>query len=100
VNEELSRSPTSEASTMYSLPQDFSRTYSYLGVQPEDIRISDIPTLLHEYNQLVHLCENLLTEKSAELAAEHKRRLKSARDQLESNAAAVDFPMRKSLSSN
>ena len=100
VNEELSRSPTSEASTMYSLPQGFSRTYSFLGVQPEDIRISDIPTLLHEYNQLVHLCENLLTEKSAELAAEHKRRLKSARDQLESNAAAVDFPMRKSLSSN
>ena len=83
---------------VYSLPQGFTRTYSFLGVQPDDIRISDIPTLLDEYHQLVRVCETLLTEKNAELAAEHKRRLKMARDQLESDAAAaaVNVPWKSS----
>jgi hypothetical protein len=75
-----------------SLPQGFSRTYSFLGVPPEDIRVSDIPLLLHEYNQLVRVCENLLSEKNAKLVAEHKRRLKTVRDQMKSDAAALDFP--------
>lgn len=85
--------PFSATSMIYNaLPQGFTRTYSFLGVPPEDIRVSDIPLLLHEYNQLVRVCENLLSEKNAKLVAEHKRRLKTVREQLESEAAAVDFP--------
>jgi hypothetical protein len=88
-------SPFSATSMIYnSLPQGFSRTYSFLGVPPEDIRVSDIPLLLHEYNQLVRVCENLLSEKNTKLVAEHKRRLKTVRDQLKSDAAAVDFTLK------
>ncbi len=82
--------PISATSMIHnSLPQGFSRTFSFLGVPPEDIRVIDIPLLLHEYNQLVRVCENLLSEKNAKLVAEHKCRLKTVHDQLKSDAAAT-----------
>ena len=77
-------------STAYStLPPDFSRNYTYLGSRPNDIKFSDIPILLNEYQQLVRVCELMLKERSAMMSAEHKRKIKLARDQLESSVIAA-----------
>jgi len=73
-----------------SLPPGFTRNYSFLGALPNDVRFSDVPKLLNEYQQLVRTCEIMLKERSALLSAEHKRQIKMARDQLESNALAIE----------
>lgn len=73
-----------------SLPPGFTRNYSFLGALPNDVRFSDVPKLLNEYQQLVRACEIMLKERSALMSAEHKRQIKMARDQLESNALAIE----------
>jgi len=72
-----------------TLPPDFSRNYTYLGSRPNDIKFSDIPILLDEYQQLVRVCELMLKERSAMMSAEHKRKIKLARDQLENSVIAA-----------
>ena len=73
-----------------ALPPGFSRNYSFLGVQPNDIKFSDVPKLLEEYQQLVRACETMLKERSALASAEHKLKVKLVRDHLESSVIAMD----------
>lgn len=64
-----------------TLPEGFKRNYAFLGTRPEDIRFSDVPQLLEEYQMLVHVTEQLLGEKAARFA-EEKRKKQSERHQL------------------
>jgi len=86
-------SSSSNLPKLEQLPIGFSRSYSYLGVQTEDIRVADIPSLLDEYQELVRFCESLLTTRNAEIVAEHKRKMRELRYHLEIQAAAADLQL-------
>uniref|UniRef100_A0A7S4JWA8 VPS9 domain-containing protein n=1 Tax=Odontella aurita TaxID=265563 RepID=A0A7S4JWA8_9STRA len=72
------------------LPDGFSRSYNFLSVAPDDVRISDVPQLLHEYQMLVRATECLLSERNAKFSADHKKRARITRDKLESAVKEVD----------
>ena len=73
-----------------TLPDGFSRAYSFMSTRPEDVRISDLSKLLSEYRMLVHVTEELLGERSARLASE-KRKKESQRNQnLDESFFAID----------
>jgi hypothetical protein len=65
------------------LPPQFTRSYSYLTARVDDIRISDLPSLLNEYKLLVHTTESLLNERSTWIEAEKRRQMKIGRCDLE-----------------
>lgn len=67
--------PVTIMSTVPPLPEGFTRTYTFLGARPEDIRVSDLPQLLEEYKMLAQVTEDLLTERSSRIAAEKKRQV-------------------------
>ena len=74
------------------LPPGFTRSYTFLSTKPEDIRMSDIPQLLHEYRMLVHASETLLAERTAKYNAEHKLYIRQMRDRMKHDRlAANDF---------
>lgn len=74
------------------LPPGFTRSYTFLSTKPEDIRMSDIPQLLHEYRMLVHASETLLAERTAKYNAEHKLHIRQMRDRMKQDRmAANDF---------
>ncbi|KAL3936246.1 MAG: hypothetical protein SGARI_002640, partial [Bacillariaceae sp.] len=56
------------------LPADFKRSYTFLNAQSQDIRVTDLQPLLDEYHMLVHVTEELLSERKARIAAERKQR--------------------------
>jgi len=43
--------------------------YRFLSRSPDDMTIKEIPALLKDYQQLVYLCEQLLSERESQLAA-------------------------------
>ena len=71
------------------LPSKFSRSYSYLTAQPDNIGIRDLPKLLKEYKMLVHATEKLLNERSVWRESERKRQTKLERAKLEQNIVDV-----------
>ena len=71
------------------LPSYFSRSYSFLATQPDDIRMSDLPRLLKEYQMLVHATELLLNERTVWRESERKRQMKLARKNLEKSYGDV-----------
>mmetsp|Transcript_3370 Transcript_3370/g.7210 ORF Transcript_3370/g.7210 Transcript_3370/m.7210 type:complete len:916 (+) Transcript_3370:130-2877(+) len=71
------------------LPPKFSRSYSFLGVRPDDIRLSDLPKLLKEYQMLVHATESLLNERTTWRDAERKRLVAVERRSLEKSYQEV-----------
>ncbi|KAL7468760.1 hypothetical protein ACHAXS_008990 [Conticribra weissflogii] len=71
------------------LPPKFSRSYSFLGVRPDDIRLSDLPKLLKEYQMLVHATESLLNERTTWREAERKRLISEERRRLEKSCEEV-----------
>jgi len=74
------------------LPPGFTRSYTFLSTKPEDIRMCDIPRLLHEYRMLVHASETLLAERTAKYNAEHKLHVRRLRDRMmKQDNAANDF---------
>jgi hypothetical protein len=66
--------PTTGAIYHAKLPEGFKRSYSFLNAQPQDIRVADLQHLLDEYHMLVHVTEELLSERKARIAAERKQR--------------------------
>lgn len=72
-----------EPEEVLSLPDGFSRSYSFLSMGPEDVRISDVPQLLDEYKMLVRATECLISERNAKFTASHKEHLLLTRDKLE-----------------
>ena len=65
------------------LPSQFSRSYSFLDAQPENIGVCDLPRLLKEYRMLVHVTEKLLDERIMWRENERKRQLQLERGHLE-----------------
>lgn len=72
------------------LPDGFSRSYNFLSVGPEDVRINDVPQLLHDYQMLVRATESLLSERNTMFTANHKEQLRITRDKLESAVKELD----------
>lgn len=70
-----------------TLPSQFSRSYSYLTVQPDNIGIRDLPKLLNEYKMLVHVTEVLLNERNVWTERERKLQSKKEREYLERDFA-------------
>ena len=65
------------------LSPHFNRSYSYLSIRPDDIRMSDLPMLLQEYRMLVHATESLLNERSTWREGERRRQMQLTRSSLE-----------------
>jgi len=61
----FSSSPTKSPSRSVAMPQ----RYTFLGVRPENVRVSDLPKLLDEYRKLALATEELLGEQQR---ANHK----------------------------
>jgi hypothetical protein len=57
----------------FSLPSQFSRSYSFLTVNTDNISVRDLPLLLNEYKMLVHVTELLLNERTVWRESERKR---------------------------
>ena len=72
-----------------TLPSQFSRSYSYLTVQPDNIGIRDLPKLLNEYKMLVHVTEVLLNERNVWKERERKLQSRKEREYLERDYADV-----------
>eukprot|EP00567_Pseudictyota_dubia_P017369 CAMPEP_0197443922 /NCGR_PEP_ID=MMETSP1175-20131217/9543_1 /TAXON_ID=1003142 /ORGANISM="Triceratium dubium, Strain CCMP147" /LENGTH=671 /DNA_ID=CAMNT_0042974631 /DNA_START=236 /DNA_END=2251 /DNA_ORIENTATION=+ len=72
------------------LPDGFSRSYSFLSLEPEDVRITQVPQLLHEYQKLVRATEFLLSDRNARFVADHKEQARLTRDKLERAVKEVD----------
>jgi len=69
------------------IPSQFSRSYSYLTVQPDNIGIRDLPKLLSEYKMLVHVTEVLLNERNVWKESERKLQSKKEREYMERDFA-------------
>ena len=74
---------TAEDTTQAPLPEGFSRSYSFLTTEAEDIRVSDLPQLLADYKMLVHTTEQLLGERAARHASEKRRKKAERKDSLD-----------------
>jgi hypothetical protein len=72
-----------------NLPPHFSRSYSFLNANPDNIGIRDLPQLLNEYKMLVHVTELLLNERSIWRESERKRQSRLEREHLERDFADV-----------
>lgn len=72
------------------LPAGFSRSYTFLSSQPEDIKLSDLPQLLGEYKMLVHTTEALIGEKFSRAAAEKKAKFAAKQREVYEAAKKVD----------
>jgi hypothetical protein len=72
------------------LPSGFTRSYTFLTSQPEDIKLSDLPQLLGEYKMLVHTAETLIGEKFAKAAAEKKAKFAAKQKEVYEAAQRVD----------
>jgi len=70
--------------------QNFTRSYNYLAIEPNDIRISDISPLLDEYKSLVYATETLLTERTNIIQDQYKKMVLNRRKDLERDAEEVN----------
>jgi hypothetical protein len=73
------------------LPTGFSRNYSFLTSQPDEIRMADLPLLLQEYQMLVRTTETLLAERSQRASQERKERLLKAEKAIQESANEAEL---------
>ncbi len=66
-----------------SLPDGFTRSYTFLPTQPSDFRISDIPILLKDYKTLVRTTEMLLVERKKLLVENNEIQMKKKKEMLD-----------------
>jgi len=92
---EQTASSNSNTSLNLGLPPGFHRKYTFLGRQPDDLKLSELPLLLSEYHKLVQVTETLIVDRTNVAAAEQKKRLRMVREQLTNNALAADMDLRK-----
>ena len=89
VTNSMTAGPTGESSgedENLRLPSGFSRTYSFLATQPDDVRLVDLPQLLDEYKMLARTVEVLLAERASKASQERKERMRSTERTLRENA--------------
>eukprot|EP00592_Proboscia_alata_P008581 CAMPEP_0194353292 /NCGR_PEP_ID=MMETSP0174-20130528/1617_1 /TAXON_ID=216777 /ORGANISM="Proboscia alata, Strain PI-D3" /LENGTH=689 /DNA_ID=CAMNT_0039121763 /DNA_START=224 /DNA_END=2293 /DNA_ORIENTATION=+ len=94
-NSEQTATCNSNTSLNLGLPPGFHRKYTFLGRQPDDLKLSELPLLLSEYHKLVQVTETLIVDRTNVAAAEQKKRLRMVREQLTNNALAADMDLRK-----
>jgi len=80
------------------LPQGFTRTYNYVSTGPDDVRMSDIPSLLKEYRMLVLGLETFLTDQSTRQNEYRKEEIERARSRLEMDASEAEAAFRGTAS--
>jgi len=73
-----------------TFPVGFTRSYTFLGKKPYDIRMGDIQQLLAEYHQLVHACETMVSERNAIQKESQKLKIQRQRNKLQNIAVAAD----------
>jgi hypothetical protein len=76
--------------TTDKLPAGFTRSYSFLASNADDLKYSDLPKLLSEYKMLVRATETLISEKVTQSASDRKSKLKETQQALFSRAEQVD----------
>jgi hypothetical protein len=72
------------------LPAAFSRNYTFLTARPEDIKLSDLPQLLSEYQILVQTTEKLIGDRAAKIIADRKARAAGAQKDLFDRVREID----------
>ena len=78
------------SSAAAGLPSGFRRSYTFLSLQPEDVKVTDLPKLLEEYRMMVHTTEGLLAERQAKLSSEKKEQLVKDEKDLYERVKTVD----------
>ena len=87
-----------QAATQPSLPDGFKRSYRFLATEPDDIRMSDIPSLLEEYRMLVRTTEILLVDQSNLVSKQRDFAMASKKDNLEVSLAQASSVMEARIS--
>ena len=72
------------------LPPAFSRNYTFLTARPEDIKLSDLPQLLSEYQTLVQTTEKLIGDRAAKIIGDRKARAAGAQKDLFDRVREID----------
>lgn len=80
------------------LPKGFIRTYNYVSTDPDDIRMSDIPSLLNEYRMLVLGLETFLTDQTTRQNEYRKEEIERTRSRLEMDASEAEAAIRGTAS--
>ncbi len=83
------------ANTTLPLPEGFTRSYKFLATEADDIRMSDIPSLLEEYRMLVRTTEILIMERNAVATKQHKLEMKNKKEHLDHSLAEVSSAIGK-----
>jgi hypothetical protein len=73
------------------LPTGFSRNYSFLTSQPDEIRMKDLPLLLQEYKMLVRTTETLLAERAQRASQQRRERLIKVEKAIQENAIEAEL---------
>ena len=73
------------------LPTGFSRNYSFLTSQPDEIRLKDLPLLLQEYKMLVRTTETLLAERAQRASQQRKESLIKVEKAIQENAIEAEL---------
>jgi len=77
-----------------ALPEGFIRSYNYVSTEPDDVRMSDIPSLLKEYRMLVLGLETFLADQTTRQNDYWKEEVKRARNKLEMDASEAEAAIR------
>ena len=65
--------------------EGFSRSYKFFATEPNDVKVSDIPSLLEEYKLLVQTTEALIMERNSINQQIYQKKIKLKRKTLESS---------------
>lgn len=76
------------------LPEGFTRTYNYVSTDPDDVRMSEIPSLLKEYRMLVLGLETFLADQTTRQNNYQKEEIKRMRCRLEMDASEAEATIR------
>mmetsp|Transcript_10243 Transcript_10243/g.15467 ORF Transcript_10243/g.15467 Transcript_10243/m.15467 type:complete len:759 (+) Transcript_10243:150-2426(+) len=75
------------------LPDGFTRAYTFLATEPDDIRMSDVSSLLEEYRMLVRTTEILIMERDALANKQHALAMKHKKERLDHTLAEAASAM-------
>mmetsp|Transcript_24488 Transcript_24488/g.30120 ORF Transcript_24488/g.30120 Transcript_24488/m.30120 type:complete len:714 (-) Transcript_24488:47-2188(-) len=81
-----------DLNTPCHLPDGFSRTYTFIGTEAKDIKLSDLPKLLDEYRMLVKTTETLIMQRNSSVQRIQNEKVKVKRKQLENALEEVMKP--------
>lgn len=84
-----------------NLPTEgLARSYKFLATEPHDIRLSDIPSLLDEYKNLIRTTEILLMERKTLLSKHHDITMENKKALLDHTLAKAEATISSEKSTN